>query len=164
MCGVSADDVEVIGLSGVCGQLTWRVGSQLAVFDKMPQQPQNNPEEPESTKPTETNEDNGKNDTIVSSEGLGNQYETSEYKGALSEAGEENRKVNNNNPGTSVTTDDTWVDYTPGQQPEQGTQPVDETQNQAQDLSDQGSAGQNDLNGAFEAMNRIYDSTSGNGQ
>jgi hypothetical protein len=38
MCGVSADDVEVIGLSGVCGQLIWRVGSQLVVFDKMPQQ------------------------------------------------------------------------------------------------------------------------------
>ena len=162
MCGVSADDVEVMGLSGVCGQLIWRVGRQLVVFDKMPQQP-TNPEKPKPTKPTET-ENNGKNDTIVSSEGLGNQYETSEYKGALSEAGEENRKVNNNNPGASVTTDDTWVDYNPGQQSEQGTQTVDETQNQAQDLSDQGSAGQNDLNGAFEAMNRIYDSTSGNGQ
>ena len=162
MCGVSADDIEVIGLSGVCGQLIWRVGNQLVVFDKMPQQPEN-PEKPKPTKPTET-EDNSKNDTIVSSGGWGNQYETSEYKGTLSEAGEENGKVNNNNPGASVTTDETWVDYTPGQQPEQGTQTVDETQNQAQDLSDQGSAGQNDLNGAFEAMNRIYDSTSGNGQ
>jgi hypothetical protein len=162
MCGVSADDVEVIGLSGVCGQLIWRVGSQLVVFDKMPQQTKN-PEKPKPTEPTVT-EDNGKNGNIVSSGGWSIQYETPEEKGALNEAGEENRKVNNNNPGASVTTDDTWVDYTPGQQPEQGTQPVDETQNQAQDLSDQGSAGQNDLNGAFEAMNRIYDSTSGNGQ